>query len=61
MLIPFGMVLAFFTFIAIHSHFALDDIHKGESKKSSKKPRTKTAVKTLKLFQKWQFSQLEQI
>ena len=42
MLIPFGMVLAFFTFIAIHSHFALDDIHKGESKKSSKKPRTKT-------------------
>ena len=39
--IAFGMVLAFFT-IAIHSHFALDDIHKDESKKSSKKPRTKT-------------------
>ena len=42
MLIPFGMVLAFFIFIAIHSHFALDDIHKDERKKSSKKPRTKS-------------------
>ena len=42
MFIPFGIVLALFTFIAVHSHFALDDIHDDESKKSSKKPRTKT-------------------
>ena len=33
MFIPFGMVLALFTFIAIHSHFALDDIYKDERKK----------------------------
>ena len=42
MLIPFGMVLAFFIFIAVYSDFALADIHNYESKKSSKKPRTKT-------------------
>ena len=41
MLIPFGMVLAFFIFIAVYSDFALADIH-NERKKSSKKPRTKT-------------------
>ena len=39
MLIPFGMVLAFFIFIAVYSDFALADIHNYES---SKKPRTKT-------------------
>ena len=38
MLIPFGMVLAFFIFIAVYSDFALADIHNYESKK----PRTKT-------------------
>ena len=33
---------ALFTFIAVHSHFALDDIYEDKSKKSSKKPRTKS-------------------
>ncbi len=48
MFIPFGMVLALFTFMAIHSHFALADIGKDESKKSSKKPRVKSKAKAKK-------------
>ena len=46
MFIPFGIVLALFTFIAVHSHFALDDIHDDKRKKVVKNQEQKQ--KTLK-------------